>query len=130
ILAASRALETANLLCGHFEETTRAAKAGDLVYLDPPYPKGAVDGNGFARYSKTGFTLEDHKRLAKRAAKLADLGVHILITEAARSEIIKLYSRAFHTKYIRSSSLIAAESEYRRQTYEVILTSYRTDAHS
>lgn len=121
----SRALKTAHLLRGEFEDTTATARAGDLVYLDPPYPKGAVNGNGFARYSQMGFTVDDHKQLAKWAAKLADLGVHVIITEAARSEFIKLYSRSFHRKYIRTYSLIAAESEYRRQTYEVILTSYR-----
>lgn len=127
ILDASRALENACLTCGDFGQTTREAKSGDLVYLDPPYPKGAADGNGFDRYSETKFTLEDHKRLARIAAALADRGVHVLITEASRKEIVSLYSDAFYRKCIRTSSLIAADSRRRRDTYEVVLTSCRTD---
>lgn len=130
ILAASRALEAASLRCGDLEETTRVAKAGDLVYLDPPYPKGAANGKGFARYSQTGFTLEDHKRLARSAAELAERGVLVCITEARRKEILCFYSSSFYRRHIRTSSMIAANSKFRRNTYEVVLTSYRTPGSS
>lgn len=127
VLDAARALEDTWLSCGDFEHTTREAKSGDLIYFDPPYPKGAAIGNGFDRYSETKFTLEDHRRLARIAALLADRGVHVLITEASRKEIVGLYSDAFYRKIIRTSSLIAADSRRRRSTYEVVLTSYRAD---
>lgn len=123
--AASQALKNARLVCGDFQKTMVGIKPGDLVYFDPPYPKGASNGNGFSRYSAMGFTLEDHKRLADYTAQLADQGVHVLITEAARKEILKLYSDAFYVTLVRNPSLVAADSEFRRSVYEAILTSYR-----
>lgn len=123
--AASQALKTVRLLCGDFQRTTLGVKPEDCVYFDPPYPKGASKGNGFSRYSSTGFTLDDHKRLAHSAAQLADKGVHVLVTEAARKEILKFYSKSFYISFVRTPSLIAADSEFRRDVYEAILTSYR-----
>jgi len=124
-LAASRSLRTATLLYGDFEQTTASAKEGDLVYFDPPYPKGASWSNGFNRYHETRFTLEDHKRLARHACVLADRGVYVLITEAARRELIRLYPNSFDITYLRTRSLIAAESARRGTVYECVLTSYR-----
>jgi len=122
--AASLALRNAHFGCGDFEITTVSIRPGDLLYLDPPYPKGAAKGNGFARYNETGFTLEDHMRLARWVSHLANRGVHILITEAARKEILALFPKDFRLTLVRSSSLIAADSGSRRDAYEAILTSY------
>ncbi len=122
---ASEALRNARLVCGDFERTTVGIKQGDFVYFDPPYPRGASKGNGFARYTATGFTPDDHKRLAHYAAQLADRGVYVLVTETARKEVLRLYSKAFYVTFIRQPSLIAADSECRRDAYEVILTSYQ-----
>lgn len=127
-LAASRALKGARLMCGDFRRTTAGIRPGGFVYFDPPYPKGSVDRDGFARYSATGFTLDDHKQLANYASRLADRGVHVLVTEAARKEILQLYSGAFHVTLIRTPSLIAAASEHRRDAYEAVLTSYSVES--
>lgn len=124
ILGASRALRKARILCGDFEATTALAKPGDLVYFDPPYPKGASSDNGFARYHETGFTLEDHKRLSLHARTLAEKGVHVLITEAATGKIRNLYRDDFQEQLVRSRSLIAASSRWRREVYEAVFTSY------
>jgi len=125
ILSASRALRKARILCGDFATTTALAKPGDFVYFDPPYPKGASsDHNGFARYHETGFTLEDHKRLSLHARTLAEKGVHVLITEAATRKIRNLYRDDFQEQLVRSRSLIAASSRWRRTVYEAVFTSY------
>lgn len=123
-LAASRRLKGARLLVGDFEKTSAMAKAGDFVYFDPPYPKGACTGNGFSRYHWKFFTVEEHRRLANHAAHLADRGVQVLITEAARKEILQFYSDVFCRRYVRTESLIAADHSSRGSVYEAILTSY------
>jgi DNA adenine methylase len=120
----SRLLRDAHLSCGDFEKTCLAAKPGDLVYFDPPYPKGACNGNGFSRYDATGFTLDDHSRLARLAGVLADRGVQVLITETSRRNVLRMYPRGFVVRLIRNHSLIAADSNRRRQVYEAVLTSY------
>jgi DNA adenine methylase len=122
--AASLRLRNVQLVSGDFERTTRGPKIGDLVYFDPPYPKGATNGNGFARYSRTGFATEDHKRLANYASRMADKGVHVVISEAARKEILKFFSASFRITLVRTSSMIAAAGERRGAIYEAILTSY------
>lgn len=127
LLSASKVLKGARLVCGDFEISTADIEPEDFVYFDPPYPKGAASGNGFARYSATGFTLEDHRRLARYASKLADRGAHVMITEACRKEILNLYSRSFHQILVRNRSLIAGDSTARRDAYEAVLTSYRVN---
>jgi DNA adenine methylase len=124
IVAASEALRGIHLFCGDFEKTTGAVKAGDLVYLDPPYPKGAETNNGFDRYHETRFTIEEHERLAKYSEKLADRGAHILITEAGSDELLALYHKRFNVQVVTSRSLIAADIKSRRKVYEAIITSY------
>ncbi len=124
IVAASEALRRARLLCGDFEKTTAEVKADDLVYLDPPYPKGAEANNGFDRYHETRFTLEQHKRLAAFAEKLADRGAYILITEAGSEDIIALYNKRFKVHFVETRSLIAADSECRGKVLEAVITSY------
>jgi DNA adenine methylase len=127
VLKASRALQNARLLCGDFEDTTRTARTGDLVYLDPPYPKGAVADNGFDRYHKTKFTLDDHRRLHSHASRLADRGIHVLLTEAPTEEIIRLYKRDFDINVLKSSSLIAADGKCRGLVKEAVITSYKVE---
>jgi DNA adenine methylase len=124
IRAASLKLKKVHLISGDFETSMRKPRMGDFVYFDPPYPKGATNGNGFARYSKIGFVTEDHKRLARYASRMADQGIHVLITEAARKEILKFFSASFRVTLVKTSSMIAAAGERRGSTYEAILTSY------
>lgn len=124
VLNISNRLKNSRLVRGDFESTTTIAKRGDLVYFDPPYPKGATYNDGFSRYHETGFDFEDHERLANYARKLMRKGVHVLITEAATHRILNLYKTDFHIRLVRSKSLIAADSDYRRLVYESIITSY------
>lgn len=124
ILAASQALQKARLRHGDFQKTTATARAEDLVYMDPPYPKGAVADNGFDRYYKTKFTLDEHKRLAAHARRLADKGVYVLMTEAPTEKILGLYDGEFNIQLVQSQSLIAANSESRRCVNEAVITSY------
>ncbi len=120
----SNALKHATLLTGDFEVTTKSIRSGDFAYFDPPYPRGAWLDHGFSRYSPRAFNLEGHRRLAQHASALADRGVHVLITEAARKDFLKLYSSSFRVTFVRNRSLIAADSKHRRDAYEAILTSY------
>jgi DNA adenine methylase len=124
IEATSKTLGRARLMCGDFENTTADIKADDLVYLDPPYPKGAETKNGFDRYHETRFNLEDHRRLATYAEKLADKGAHVLISEAGSEELVAFYNKRFKVQLVKSRSLIAADSEFRGKVCEAIITSY------
>jgi site-specific DNA-adenine methylase len=102
-------------------------KNGDFIYFDPPYPRGASDEHGFSRYTAQQFGVEDHRRLARYANTLADKGIHVLVTEAARKDVLRNYSTSFRVTQVRAASLIAASTNHRRFAYEAILTSYDTE---
>jgi DNA adenine methylase len=102
-----------------FEESLKDAKAGDLVYLDPPYVTGH-NNNGFIAYNEVLFSWEDQIRLATLAQNLADMGVHVIVSNANHDEVIKLYPR-FKTKYFSRSSTLASDVKRRRIISEVLL---------
>jgi DNA adenine methylase len=125
LLRISSLLKRAELASGDFRQNTPGARPGDFVYFDPPYPRGAAKEKGFARYTELGFSIDDHRRLAIRAAQLADRGVHVMITEAHRREVLSLFSSSFTITRVRSRALFAASGAARRDAHEVILTSYK-----
>ncbi len=62
LLNCSDALQSTVLVIGDFEETLKRVKAGDFVYLDPPY---AVNSRRIVReYGKETFDVTDISRLS------------------------------------------------------------------
>jgi DNA adenine methylase len=104
-----------------FEDSLTSAKEGDLVFLDPPYVT-SHNNNGFVDYNETLFNWSDQIRLAKLAGRLADSGVHVVVTNAYHDEVLDLYS-GFVVSPLRRHSTIAAASASRRRTKEALLTS-------
>src|SRR5437867_10152582 len=88
---ASAALQTADLVHGDFEATLASAARTDLVFLDPPYPRGATFGESFKRYSSMQFHAVDHVRLADLICSLHERGVYILLTLSESQLLQKIY---------------------------------------
>jgi DNA adenine methylase len=79
--AASRALGPARLVHGDFDDTLRGAKAGDFVYLDPPYvPLSAT--SSFTAYARTPFDAAAQARLARRLRALGARKVRALLSNS------------------------------------------------
>lgn len=70
-----------------------SAKAGSLVYLDPPYFPVSKTSN-FTAFTQGKFGMDEQKRLAKMAAKLRDRGVHVIISQSACEEVVELYRKS------------------------------------
>jgi DNA adenine methylase len=64
--AASEALAATDFDSADFGATVRRARAGDLVYFDPPYTT-AHTNNGFIEYNQRVFSWADQRRLARVA---------------------------------------------------------------
>ena len=80
--AASGLLANASILLGDYKDILRAeARAGDLVFLDPPYLP-VSDYADFKRYTKEQFYEEDHLELADEIERLHDLGCHVILTSS------------------------------------------------
>jgi DNA adenine methylase len=84
IQRASALLANASLHCADFEEVLDRAKAGDVVYADPPY-------NGtFTGYSAS-FRTPEQRRLAECLKRLHRRGVHIIASNADTEGVRAVY---------------------------------------
>lgn len=121
--ACSEALQkpSINLSSYDFEEALLSVKAGDLVYLDPPYVT-RHNNNGFVSYNEKIFSWEDQKRLAATARRLMEAGAFVIVSNAKRPEIFRLY-RGFKKETVNRISTLAADAKYRGPVTEAIIYS-------
>lgn len=120
LLGASAALKGATLLSGDFQDATRNACKGDVVYFDPPYTV-AHGLNGFVKYNEKIFSWHDQERLVEHARLLAKRGCSVIISNADHQSIHQLY-KGFRCQIIERPSVIAASSEHRRKITECIFS--------
>jgi len=118
IMGASEALKGAKVISADFEKATETAERGDLVYFDPPYTV-AHGNNGFLKYNAKIFSWDDQIRLAQTAARLADRGCFVFISNADHESIRSLY-KGFQLKVIQRHSRIAASSSFRKAITECL----------
>lgn len=90
--AASRLLARAEILCGDYRAVLeRTARAGDFVFLDPPYlPVGRHAD--FKRYTATQFREADHEAMAPVVEDLARRGCTVVLTNANHPRLHALYA--------------------------------------
>ena len=118
--AAGRALAAAEILCADYHDVLVAqAKPGDFVYLDPPYlPAGGYAD--FKRYTKEQLREADHRVLAEEVRRLADLGCHVLLSNAKHPLVWELYGE-FDIEVVPARRNISSRAATRRGE-EVIVT--------
>ena len=121
LVSVSETLKNADLYCADFEETLSRARKGDFVYLDPPY-MSIRGSNGFRQYNETIFSWHDQQRLARAAMGLAENGCTVLVSNADHESVIELFPGFSHARMVRQS-VLAASSEYRRATTELLFAS-------
>ncbi len=121
IRLASDALQGAALFVRSFEESLKDVKAGDLVFLDPPYTV-AHNNNGFIEYNKKLFSLEDQFELKKCIDAITELGAFYILTNAHHEVIDELFSRGSIKLSVSRSSTLGGKSARRGSTQEYIFT--------
>lgn len=123
LISVSCLLRRARLKCCDFEEAVQDARAGDLVYFDPPYITTHLK-NGFVKYNSKLFSQSDELRLSKVAEKLAASNVSVIVSNAAHPLIKEQYDGPFYKTELGRASLIAADPEKRRRFTELLVTSF------
>jgi DNA adenine methylase len=78
------------LVWGSFERAEAVARAGDFLYLDPPYAPVSRTAN-FTSYTAGRFTLADQRRLRQMIVRLARRGCHVLCSNSTAGEVEALY---------------------------------------
>ena len=89
-VAAALGAPGVNLRLAPFESAVGAARAGDLVYFDPPYAP-VSDTARFTSYTARPFTLDDHVRLRDCAIALARRGCAVMVSNSSAPAMSALY---------------------------------------
>lgn len=116
----SFALRTTKLSAEDFEVAINKARAGDLIYADPPYVTRKSDG-AFIRYNENIFNWDDQVRLYQTVRKAQERGAHIVMTNANHDSIRDLYEKEFKIKIVTRDSFIAASSVCRGSVTELVI---------
>ena len=106
---------------GDFEEACGDVAPGDFVYFDSPYVPVSETAN-FTDYTKDGFSLEDHRRLAALFRRLAAQGTKVMLSNHNVPLVHELYS-GFTIEEVDVRRAINRDAS-KRSGKEVIITNY------
>ena len=78
------------ILNSDFEEATKTAKKGDLVYFDPPYVPLSVT-EAFTSYTADGFGYDEQVRLRDLFIELTEREVYVILSNSSAELVYELY---------------------------------------
>ena len=102
-----------------FEDTLKTARAGDFVYLDPPYAVG--NRRVFRQYGPSSFGLDDLRRLGNVLTKLDRRGVKFVLSYAYCPEALEHFRR-WPRKKVLVDRNIAGFATNRRRAAELLIS--------
>lgn len=120
ILNISALLKNATITHGDFEEVCKKAKKGDFVFFDSPY--APLNPTSFESYTKEGFDIESHERLAKLFGELTKKGCYCMLTNHNTDLIQKLYAQ-YNLEVVDVKRMINSKAD-KRTGQEVIVRNY------
>lgn len=122
IMATSKYLQGVTIIDGDFEEACRGAKNGDFVFIDSPY--APLKPTSFESYTKEGFDIESHKRLANLFDELTARGCYCMLTNHNTDLINELYgNKGYRIDVVSVKRMINSDAS-NRVGEEVIIYNY------
>lgn len=122
ILDISKYLQGITILEGDFEAACAGARKGDFVFIDSPY--APLNPSSFESYTKEGFDIESHIRLAKLYDALTARGCYCMLTNHNTALIHELYGqKGYKIDVINVKRLINSDGS-KRVGKEVIICNY------
>lgn len=122
IMATSKYLQGVSIIDGDFEVACKNAKKGDFVFIDSPY--APLNPTSFESYTKEGFDIESHKRLAKLFDELTARGCYCMLTNHNTDLINELYGNKGYTIDVVSVKRMINSDASNRVGEEVIICNY------
>jgi len=113
-------LDSCEIIYSDFEPVVDKTKAGDFVFLDPPYTM-KHNSNGFIKYKENLFSWYDQVRLAKAVARAARRGVKLLVSNADHHSVRELYEGMGQILTLNRYSVIGGGVGYRASTSEIVV---------
>lgn len=122
IIEISKYLQGITIIDGDFEDACRDARKGDFVFLDSPY--APLNPTSFESYTKEGFHIESHKRLAKLYDELTTRGCYCMLTNHNTDLINELYGNKGYKIDVVSVRRMINSDASNRVGEEVIICNY------
>ena len=122
IKAISDYLKSVDIMEGDFEKACENAGEGDFVFIDSPY--APLNPTSFESYTKEGFDVESHKRLANLFDELTARGCYCMLTNHNTEFINELYgNKGYRIDVVSVKRFINADAS-KRVGEEVIICNY------
>ncbi len=122
IMAVSNYMKNVIILEGDFEPACEQAKPGDFIFFDSPY--APLNPSSFESYTKEGFDIESHKRLATLFDKMTKKGCFCMLTNHNTEFINELYSEKGYRMDVVSVKRMINSDASKRVGEEVIICNY------
>lgn len=118
----SEYLKKVTILEGDFEAACESAMEGDFVFIDSPY--APLNPTSFESYTKEGFDIESHKRLADLFDDLTARGCYCMLTNHNTELINELYgNKGYRIDVVSVKRMINSDAS-NRVGEEVIICNY------
>lgn len=122
LTAVNARLQGAQIRQGPYVTALADAKAGDVVYFDPPYlPLNAAS---FSKYAKDDFSKLDHYALAGVVRGLTDRGVRVILSNADTPDTRQIFGNILDLRKLSVARSIAAAGASRQRAAEVLGYNY------
>lgn len=122
IRAISAYLKNVTILEGDFQAACQNAEKGDFVFIDSPY--APLNPSSFESYTKEGFDIESHKRLADLYDELTSRGCYCMLTNHNTELINELYGNKGYKMDVVSVKRMINSDATNRVGKEVIICNY------
>ncbi|MBP3421770.1 MAG: DNA adenine methylase [Lachnospiraceae bacterium] len=122
IMEISEYLRNVTIISGDFEVACEGASAGDFVFIDSPY--APLNPTSFESYTKEGFDIESHRRLANLFDELTARGCYCMLTNHNTELINELYGNKGYTIDVVSVKRMINSDASNRVGEEVIICNY------
>ena len=122
IMEISEYLQNVKIQEGDFEAACATAGRGDFVFIDSPY--APLNPTSFESYTKEGFDIESHKRLARYFDELTARGCYCMLTNHNTELINALYGNKGYTIDVVGVKRMINSDATNRVGEEVIIRNY------
>lgn len=121
ILDFSKKIKKTKFVNSDFEKIVLKTKAGDFLYLDPPY--AGTESRDRGEYGPSSFKEDDVKRLSISLGAASERGVKVLLSYAS-IPLIKDHFPKWNISEISVERSVSGFAKGRKKVPEVIITNY------
>jgi len=122
LLSVHEALRGVDLGVRHFRETVNRARAGDFVYIDPPYHPLSSTAH-FTSYTDASFGEEDQRELGRIFDALTRRGCRVMLSNSDTPLVREIYGE--HRRFpVLARRSINSKGDRRGKIRELVVLSY------